>query len=294
MKVLNFGSLNLDYVYSVDHMVTPGETLASYGMNVFCGGKGLNQSIALAKAGVEVYHAGLIGEEGEILLKTCQEGGVDSRYIRKTTEKSGHTIIQVDKDGQNCILLYGGANQSITREYVDEVLSHFEKGDILLLQNEINLLDYIIDQAYEKGMMIILNPSPYNEKLDSCDFKKISMLLLNEVEGAQVTGEKDEEKILVRLKELYPDMQVVLTLGKDGSVYQYKDQVYRQGIFPVQAVDTTAAGDTFTGYFISSILEGMPVDEGLKLAAKASAIAVSREGATASIPIKAEVASVDW
>ena len=294
MKVLNFGSLNLDYVYSVDHMVTPGETLASYGMNVFCGGKGLNQSIALAKAGVEVYHAGLIGEEGEILLKTCQEGGVDSRYIRKTTEKSGHTIIQVDKDGQNCLLLYGGANQSITREYVDEVLSHFEKGDILLLQNEINLLDYIINQAYEKGMMIILNPSPYNEKLDSCDFKKISMLLLNEVEGAQVTGEKDEKKILVRLKELYPDMQVVLTLGKDGSVYQYKDQVYRQGIFSVQAVDTTAAGDTFTGYFISSILEGMPVDEGLKLAAKASAIAVSREGATASIPVKAEVESVDW
>ena len=294
MKVLNFGSLNLDYVYSVDHMVTPGETLASYGMNVFCGGKGLNQSIALAKAGVEVYHAGLIGEEGEILLKTCQEGGVDSRYIRKTTEKSGHTIIQVDKDGQNCILLYGGANQSITREYVDEVLSHFEKGDILLLQNEINLLDYIINQAYEKGTMIILNPSPYNEKLDSCDFKKISMLLLNEVEGAQVTGEKDEKKILVRLKELYPDMQVVLTLGKDGSVYQYKDQVYRQGIFSVQAVDTTAAGDTFTGYFISSILEGMPVDEGLKLAAKASAIAVSREGATASIPVKAEVESVDW
>ena len=294
MKVLNFGSLNLDYVYSVDHMVTPGETLASYGMNVFCGGKGLNQSIALAKAGVEVYHAGLIGEEGEILLKTCQEGGVDSRYIRKTTEKSGHTIIQVDKDGQNCILLYGGANQSITREYVDEVLSHFEKGDILLLQNEINLLDYIINQAYEKGMMIILNPSPYNEKLDSCDFKKISMLLLNEVEGAQVTGEKDEKKILVRLKELYPDMQVVLTLGKDGSVYQYKDQVYRQGIFSVQAVDTTAAGDTFTGYFISSILEGMPVGEGLKLAAKASAIAVSREGATASIPVKAEVESVDW
>lgn len=294
MKVLNFGSLNLDYVYSVDHMVTPGETLASYGMNVFCGGKGLNQSIALAKAGVEVYHAGLIGEEGEILLKTCQEGGVDSRYIRKTTEKSGHTIIQVDKDGQNCILLYGGANQSITREYVDEVLSHFEKGDILLLQNEINLLDYIINQAYEKGMMIILNPSPYNEKLDSCDFKKISMLLLNEVEGAQVTGEKDEKKILVRLRELYPDMQVILTLGKDGSVYQYKDQVYRQGIFSVQAVDTTAAGDTFTGYFISSILEGMPVEEGLKLAAKASAIAVSREGATASIPVKAEVESVDW
>ena len=182
MKVLNFGSLNLDYVYSVDHMVTPGETLASYGMNVFCGGKGLNQSIALAKAGVTVYHAGMIGEEGDILLETCRDGGVKADYIRKIEGRSGHTIIQVDKTGQNCILLYGGANQSITKEYVDEVLAHFEKGDILLLQNEVNMLDYIIDSAYEKGLMIILNPSPYNSALDTCDFNKISMFLLNEIE----------------------------------------------------------------------------------------------------------------
>ena len=289
MKVLNFGSLNLDYVYSVDHMVTPGETLASYGMNIFCGGKGLNQSIALAKAGVEVYHAGMIGDEGDVLLKTCREGGVKADYIRKIEGKSGHTIIQVDKDGQNCILLYGGANQSITKEYVDEVLGHFEKGDILLLQNEVNMLDYIIDSAYDRGMMIILNPSPYNSALDACDFHKISMFLLNEIEGAQVTGEKETDKILEKLKEIYPEAKVVLTLGGDGSVYQYKEEKYRQGIFKVKAVDTTAAGDTFTGYFISSIIEGLPVPEGLQLAAKASAIAVSREGATASIPLKDEV-----
>ena len=144
MKVLNFGSLNLDYVYSVDHMVRPGETLASSGMNVFCGGKGLNQSIALAKAGVPVYHAGMIGEEGGVLLEACKEGGVNAEFIRMIPGKSGHTIIQVDKDGQNCILLYGGANRSITKEYVDEVLGSFEEGDILLLQNEVNLLDYII------------------------------------------------------------------------------------------------------------------------------------------------------
>lgn len=289
MKVLNFGSLNLDYVYSVDHMVTPGETLASYGMNVFCGGKGLNQSIALAKAGVEVYHAGMVGEEGDILLKTCREGGVKADYVRKIDGKSGHTIIQVDKNGQNCILLYGGANQSITKEYVDEVLGHFAKGDILLLQNEVNMLDYIIDSAYEKGMMVILNPSPYNSALDACDFNKISMFLLNEIEGAQVTGEEETDAILAKLKEIYPNAKVVLTLGGDGSVYQYKEEQYRQGIFKVKAVDTTAAGDTFTGYFISSIIEGMPVTDGLELAARASAIAVSREGATASIPLKKEV-----
>ena len=130
MKVLNFGSLNLDYVYSVDHMVTPGETLASYGMSVFCGGKGLNQSIALAKAGVSVYHAGMVGEEGGALLEACKEGGVKTDFIKTIPGKSGHTIIQVDKEGQNCILLFGGANRSITKEYVDEVLSHFEKGEI--------------------------------------------------------------------------------------------------------------------------------------------------------------------
>ena len=289
MRVLNFGSLNLDYVYSVDHMVTPGETLASYGMNTFCGGKGLNQSIALAKAGVEVFHAGLIGEEGDLLLDTCKKGGVQVDYIRRVPGKSGHTIIQVDRNGQNCILLYGGANQSVTKEYVDEVLAHFEKGDLLLLQNEVNLLDYVIDRAYEKGMMIVLNPSPYNEKLEACDFGKISMFLLNEIEGAQVTGEEEPEKILEILKAKYPHAKVVLTLGKDGSIYQDQGKICRQGIYPVKTVDTTAAGDTFTGYFLSSIIRGMSVEAGLRLAAKASSIAVSRKGAAPSIPEREEV-----
>lgn len=289
MKVLNFGSLNLDYVYSVDHMVKPGETLASFGMNTFCGGKGLNQSIALARAGVPVFHAGMVGEEGELLLNACEGSGIKTDYIRTIPGQSGHTIIQVDKEGQNCILLYGGANRSITREYVDEVLGNFEKRDILLLQNEVNLLDYIIDQAYERGMMIILNPSPYDSVLDGCDFSKISMFLLNEVEGEQITGENDAENMLEKLKAMYPKARVVLTLGGEGSVYQYKEERYHQGIYKVKAVDTTAAGDTFTGYFISSVIDGVPVPEGLALAAKAAAIAVSRQGAAASIPSREEV-----
>jgi len=289
MKVLNFGSLNLDYVYSVDHMVKPGETLASFGMNTFCGGKGLNQSIALARAGVPVFHAGMVGEEGELLLNACEGSGIKTDYIRTIPGQSGHTIIQVDKEGQNCILLYGGANRSITREYVDEVLGNFEKRDILLLQNEVNLLDYIIDQAYERGMMIILNPSPYDSVLDGCDFSKISMFLLNEVEGEQITGENDAENMLEKLQAMYPKARVVLTLGGEGSVYQYKEERYRQGIYKVKAVDTTAAGDTFTGYFISSVIDGVPVPEGLALAAKAAAIAVSRQGAAASIPSREEV-----
>ena len=289
MKVLNFGSLNLDYVYSVDHMVTPGETLASYGMNVFCGGKGLNQSIALAKAGVEVYHAGLIGEEGEILLKTCQEGGVDSRYIRKTTEKSGHTIIQVDKDGQNCILLYGGANQSITREYVDEVLSHFEKGDILLLQNEINLISELIDEGKERGMTIVLNPSPFDRELLYAKMEKVDYFLINEVEGKQITGELRSDHILKEMQKRYPKAGVVLTLGEKGAIYQDQTQTVIQNAVKTNVVDTTAAGDTFTGYFLAAVMEKRMKQEALKEAAYAAALAVSRKGASVSIPEKEEV-----
>lgn len=293
MKVLNFGSLNLDYVYSVSHMVLPGETLASGGMDTFCGGKGLNQSIALAKAGVPVYHAGMVGEEGEPLLNACKAAGVNTDYIKTISGKSGHTIIQIDESGQNAILLYGGANRSITREYVDQVLQDFEQGDILLLQNEINQLDYIIDIAFEKGMVIMLNPSPFDSNLDSCDFDKISVFLLNEIEGAQITGEEEPDRILAILKERYPGAKVVLTLGSQGSIYQDQQQQVRQGIYPVKAVDTTGAGDTFTGYFIASLIEGLTVKAGLEMAAKASALAVSRQGAAPSIPTRSEVISAD-
>ena len=290
MKVLNFGSLNLDYTYQVESILIPGETQASKGRQIFCGGKGLNQSIALARAGVPVYHAGMIGDEGGVLLDACRENGVNTDFIRKIDGPSGHTIIQVDRNGQNCILLYGGGNRSITREFVDQVLDSFEEGDMILLQNEINELDYIIDRAYEKGMMIVLNPSPYDSALDSCDLSKVSLFLVNEIEGYQITGEKEPDRILERIREIYPGARVVLTLGGDGSVYQDETgAVYRQGIYKVKAVDTTAAGDTFTGYFLSSLIGGMPVAEGLDMAAKASAIAVSRPGATASIPLRDEV-----
>ena len=293
MKVLNFGSLNYDYVYKVDHAVTPGETMDSFGMDTFLGGKGLNQSISLARAGVKVYHAGQIGRDGEMFLDVCKKSGIDTSYIKMIEGKSGHAIIQLDKNAQNCILLYGGSNRKITKEFVDEVLSHFEKGDILLLQNEINELDYIIDRAYEKGMQIALNPSPFDKALDACDLKKISYFLLNEIEGGQISGENEPDRILDVMMSKFPEAKVVLTLGSDGVVYRDKDQTCRQGIFKVKAVDTTAAGDTFTGYFIAGILAGMAVPDILKMCAKASAITVSRMGATDSIPTMDEVNNTD-
>ena len=289
MKILNIGSLNIDYVYDVDHIILPGETEATGGRNTFLGGKGMNQSIALAKAGADVYHAGLIGESGEMFLEACHKYGVNDDYIKKVDGPSGHTIIQIDKNAQNSILLFGGANQKFTKEYIDEVLGNFDKGDYLLLQNEVNLLSYMVDEAYKKGMIIALNPSPYNEKLNDVDFKKISLFLLNEVEGEQITGHKEPEKILNSMIEMFSGVKIVLTLGKDGAIYTDGENVYHQPIFKVNAVDTTAAGDTFTGYFLTGMMEGKDIAEVLKISAKASSIAVTRKGAVQSIPIKDEV-----
>ena len=289
MRVLNIGSLNLDYVYNVDHIILPGETEATGGLNLYLGGKGINQSMALAKAGVEVYHGGMIGDDGQPFLDACHQYGVQDRYIRKIDEKTGHTIIQIDKHAQNSILLYGGANQCLTKEYVDEVLADFDADDILLLQNEVNLLPYIVDQAYAKGMTIALNPSPYNEKLDAVDMTKISIFLVNEVEGGQITGATDPQEILKIMLEKFPHARIVLTLGKDGAVYADANETHFQPIFPVQAVDTTAAGDTFTGYFLAGISEGMSIPDTLRMSAKASSIAVTRPGAVPSIPLRQEV-----
>lgn len=289
MKILNMGSLNLDYVYQVDHIVTEGETLASGGMEIFCGGKGLNQSIALARAGVPVYHAGMIGEDGGMLLDICRENGVDTRYIRKIPGKNGHTMIQVDRKAQNCILLYGGSNRALTREWVDEVLEEFGEGDLLLLQNEINLLGYIVDSGYRKGMRIVLNPSPMDENLDQVDMEKISLFLMNETEGARIAGAGEPEEVLSLMARKYPRAEEVLTLGSRGSIYQGNGCLYRQSAFRVKAVDTTGAGDTFTGYFLAGLLKGMEVPAALELGSRAAALAVSRKGAAPSIPRMEEV-----
>lgn len=289
MKVLNIGSMNLDHVYTVDHIVEPGETQSSTQLQLFLGGKGMNQSVALAKAGVEVYQGGMIGADGGVFLDACREYGIHADYIRTVDARTGHAIIQIDKNAQNCILLYGGANQALTEAYVDEVISQFDSGDILLLQNEVNLMPYIVARGYAQGMKIVLNPSPFDDKLKAVDMTKISLFLLNEIEGYQLTGCREPDAIIDSIRERFPHAAVVLTLGSDGAVYADQSCKHFQPIFPVKAVDTTAAGDTFTGYFIAGLAQGMEIPDILRMSAKASSIAVSRAGAVPSIPYRNEV-----
>ena len=290
MRVLCFGSLNIDYTYKVDHFVGKGETLSSESLQVFSGGKGLNQSIALAKAGADTYHAGAIGEDGRFLLKIMEDAGVHTEYVAELPDvRTGNAIIQNDREGDNCILLYGGANQAVTQEQVDEVLSHFQAGDFLVLQNEINELEYIVRKAHEKKMKIVLNPSPMNEKVTALPLDFVDYFMLNEVEAGQILGRAvqdgyDGEALASALLARFPDAAVVLTLGGDGSVYMDREKTIRQPVYKVKAVDTTAAGDTFTGFFIGGIMNGLTVNEAMDQASRAAAVAVTRQGAAPSCP----------
>lgn len=289
MKILNFGSLNIDKVYTVDDFVKPGETISSTNMQIFAGGKGLNQSIAVANAGSNIYHAGMIGKEGTFLREILESNKVDTSYLKVVDEETGHAIIQVNNEGQNCILLFSGANHKIDKVYVDSVLDKFESGDIIILQNEISCLKYIIDKAFEKGMKIALNPSPINENLSDLDLDKVEWLILNEIEGIVISGEESADDIVANLLKRFSRLKILLTLGEKGSIYREGNICFEQEVYKTDVVDTTAAGDTFTGYFISCISKGISVKETLQIASMAASISVSRKGAATSIPYEYEV-----
>lgn len=289
MNIVNFGSLNIDYKFCVEQIVRPGQTVDSKVEQRSPGGKGLNQSLAIARAGCHIYHAGMYGEDGQFLKELLENEGVDCRFLNMVEGGTGKAFIQVESSGQNCIVLSGGANRKNSRELCDMVLDSFRAGDILLLQNEINYVDYLIKKASEKGMIVVLNPSPMNEAVLACDLSRVSVFVMNEDEGRQVTGKQDYEDILYEMGRRYPDAKVVLTLGEKGSVYACKDERIYQKIYLVQTVDTTGAGDTFTGYFLAGMMKGASMEDCMEWASKASAIAVTREGAASAIPYWEEV-----
>lgn len=288
-RILNFGSLNIDCVFSVPHFVQPGETLSALDFATFPGGKGLNQSLALARAGANVSHAGCIGSDGAWLSQLLLENGVDVSLIKTVPEHTGQAIIQVAENGQNCIILHGGANRAVEGDYIAHALACFEKGDLLVLQNEISGLDTIMKAAVDKGLQIALNPSPLDGRIPRDLLPCVHYFLLNEIEGEGLTGEQEPGKIAARLLEIAPEAEVVLTLGKAGVYYQSPRETLTHGIYNLPVVDTTAAGDTFTGFFLSSVVAGETAREALRRASVASSLAVSRKGAATSIPTLGEV-----
>ena len=289
MRIFSIGSLNIDYFYSMPHFVRAGETLSSAKLDILPGGKGLNQAVALIRAGADVVPCGLIGSDGEMLLSVLDTVGAKNSRIEKRDMPSGHAIIQVDPAGQNGIIVFHGANFAYDEAYFRKVLEDAEEGDAVLLQNEINDVGLCMNIAKEKGMRVVFNPSPFDDNIFDLPLEKVDLFVCNEIEGAALTGKTDPEEILAALNEKYPDADALLTLGGAGAVYRDKTGIYRHGVFEVDVVDTTGAGDTFTGFFLAAMNESGDPAGALRTASAASAIVVSRIGAALSIPTAEEV-----
>lgn len=288
-RILNFGSLNLDQVYRVDAFVQPGETKSSLSLETHCGGKGLNQSVAAARAGAEVWHAGMIGCDGDMLYEKLRENGVNLSLTERADGVSGHAIIQVDNKGQNCILLYGGTNQALTEDYIDRALAAFGSEGLVLVQNETNLVGAIMQKAHARGLKVAINASPMDEKILTYPLELVDWLVVNEIEGAAIANCEFEVDILPQLAKRYPNMNVLLTLGKRGAICARGQERATNGIYSVKVVDTTAAGDTFLGYFLTEALDGKSLSDALNLATAASSLCVQVMGASDSVPLRSEV-----
>ena len=209
-KILNIGSLNLDYVYAVPHFVEAGETLLSSRRDVFAGGKGLNQTVAAARAGAEVCHGGAVGADGDMLLDLLRDAGADVSAVARVDVPTGHAVIQVTPQGENAIIILGGANRAVSPETVGIALEKVGPGDILLLQNEINGLDHIIRRAARKGLRILFNPAPMEEAVKDLPLELLDTLIVNEGEGKALAGDMDA------LKAAYPNQKILLTQGRRG------------------------------------------------------------------------------
>ncbi len=291
MKVFNFGSINIDKVYRVPHLVQPGETLSSRTLETVLGGKGANQSVALARAEIDVRHIGRIGEADQWAAEQMQAAGVDMQGVEQVEGPSGHAIIQVDDEGENSIILHGGANQSFDRQVLEQQLSEARPGDWVLMQNECNGIAEVFDIARQRQLSIAFNPAPMTDAVRQLPLAHCDVLIVNETEASALAQSGDADAALAILAERYPDTRLVLTLGARGAMLQYAGEQLREAAVAVDVVDTTGAGDTFVGYFLAGLLQGLTDRDALQRACRAAALSVTVAGATPSIPTLADVDS---
>jgi ribokinase len=292
IRILVYGSLNIDMVFAVDHIVLPGETVSSSSFTRNAGGKGANQAAALAKAGMNVFLAGKIGRDGEFMLPLLGSYGVDTGNVAVYEGATGNALIQVDKNGQNSIVLYSGGNGDISACEIEKVIAAFDKNDFLIVQNEIAHTKEIINAAKKRGLKVHLNPSPYDEKIESLPLDNVDCFFVNELEGASLAGlpkDSPPDAALDKLSKRFPKAEIILTAGKGGAYYGHGAAREYAAITDAPVVDTTGAGDTFCGYFLAARVKGMDVRAALETASKASSITVSRKGAMESVPFAAEV-----
>lgn len=290
-RIITLGSLNLDFTYQLPKPLEVGETLSSLSYRCGAGGKGANQSIAAARAGAEVYHAGRIGHDGALLRRTLADSGVKLDFLEEVETPTGHAVVLINDAGDNSIVLYGGANRTIDETFIDRVTSAANPGDILLLQNEVTCISHAMEAGRKAGMRVAFNFAPFDPKLapelplSLCDF-----LFLNRIEAGGIAGKSDVEEILETLSRRFPETELVLTLGPEGAVaLTPAGERFHADSPRVEVVETTAAGDTFIGYYLAAVLDGFDTGRALERACRAAALCCSRAGAAESIPSRAEL-----
>lgn len=286
MTLWNLGSINADFVYSVPHIPAPGETLASTGRDMFLGGKGANMSVAAARAGSHVRHIGAIGSDGRWAVERLLEYGVDTRSIAEVAHETAQAIIAVDASGENSIILHQGANVQIPEALLQSALSEAETGDWYVCQNETNLQVDGARLAKDLGLSVAYAAAPFDADAVQAILPFVDFLILNEIEMAQLTD------ALGKLpKDLGIDT-IIVTKGGDGAdLYSSKNDWGAESFsaIKVDPVDTTGAGDTFTGYVLAGLDRGLPLPQAMQLATKAGALMVTRHGTADVIPDLAEV-----
>jgi ribokinase len=288
-RVLNFGSINVDHVYTVEHFVRPGETLNCQKYRQFAGGKGLNQSIALAQAGASVYHAGKVGAADTWLKTLMEDKGVDTRFVETINGPSGHAIIQVNSTGENTIVIVGGANQLMSESDVQRIVADFGPDDYVLVQNEVNAVSQIIRSAKAQGLTIVFNPAPMNPLVLNYPLELVDILVVNETEARSLTGEIEPKAIYESISHRYPHTAIVLTMGHKGAVYFSSQVRFHQPAEKVHVVDSTGAGDTFIGFFLAELIKNNDPKSALGYATLAAALSVTRHGAADSIPSRRDL-----
>lgn len=291
------GSLNMDMVVNVPHIPAVGETLLATDIHHYAGGKGANQAVAAARLGAKVSMIGRVGKDknGELLLKNLRDNNIDVSGMEIDEDMSGTAFINVDPLGDNNIVVYPGANNKITIDQIERHRSIIENSKICILQLEIpyNVVKYVVDLCYEKGVKVIFNPAPALEGIEDELIKKTYILVPNETELAMMSGKI--EFIMDNIEDLSRKVysrgceNLIVTLGNKGSLYVKDGCLKYFESKKVKAVDTTAAGDSFVGGLAVGLVEGKSIEESIKFATFVSALAVTKNGAQDSLPNRLEV-----
>ncbi|WP_050604635.1 ribokinase [Ruegeria sp. 6PALISEP08] len=284
MTIWNLGSINADMVYDLPHLPAPGETLAALGLDRFLGGKGANMSVAAARAGSRVSHIGAVGQDGRWAKDRLTEYGVDTLFISEVDLPTGHAIIAVDAEGENLIILYPGANHALDVSHLGQALSSANTGDLLILQNETNAQVEAAQLGHRLGLTVCYAAAPFQAQAVKAVLPYLDFLILNEVEAEQLRQETG-----LSASDM-PVRHVIVTLGSKGARYlQQGSDPVEFAAHKVQAVDTTGAGDTFTGYVLAGMDRGMPMEQAILQANRAAALMVMRHGTADVIPDLKEV-----